>query len=312
MRIAITGAAGFVGCNLARRLIKDGHEVIGIDNFSHGSRNNIGGLDMEFIEADLTDDDCLKGLQFDLCVHLASEKIPRYSDAFFTLENNHEMLSNVIYACLWNDAKLLFASTSDVYGKNNLIPYTEDSDMVLGPSTVKRWAYAASKIHAEQYIQACASHYGLKYVIMRFFSSYGPYQNCTWWGGPQGLFIDKMIKGEAIDIHGDGLQTRSFTYIDDTVEGIVLCMRAENDIFNIGNPEGEITILGLAGVISALLNKPPIIKRIPYETFGKYEDVRFRVPDISKASLKLGFHPEIGLIEGLKRTIEWQRSVSSL
>ena len=310
MKVAIMGVAGFVGCNLARRLISEGHEVIGIDNFSHGSRTNIGGLDMEFIEADLTDDDCLKGLTFDLCVHLASEKIPRYSDAFFTLENNHEILSNVIYACLWNNAKLLFASTSDVYGKNEQPPFSEKSPLVMGETTVKRWAYAVSKIHAEYYIQACAAHYGLKYVIMRFFSAYGPYQNTSWWGGPQGIFIDKMLKGQPVEIHGDGRQTRCFTYIDDLVDGIVRCIGAENDIFNIGNPDTETTIMELCLLIAGIVDRLPILHYVPYETFGNYEDIRRRVPDITKARELLGYDPKVNLYDGLVKTIEWQRSVS--
>lgn len=307
MKVLVTGAAGFIGSNLAKRLIDEGHEVIGIDNLSHGTRRNIEGLEMQFIEADLTDDDTLKDVKFDLCIHLASEKIPRYEDAFFTLEHNHEMLSQVIYACLANDAKLLFSSTSDVYGKNPYVPFTEDANMVLGPTTVKRWAYATSKIHAEQYIQACASHYGLKYVIMRFFSAYGPRQNVTWWGGPQGVFIQNLIDGKPIEIHGDGRQQRCFTYIDDLVDGILICMGQENDIYNIGNPATEISIDTLAGTIAMLMRVTPDIKYIPYATFGNYEDVRRRIPDIGKLRA-LGYNPKWDIYEGMKKTIRWQKN----
>jgi UDP-glucose 4-epimerase len=305
MRILITGCAGFIGSNLARRLLNDGHDVIGIDNFSHGLRENIEGLEIEFYETDLTCD--FDFPQFDLCIHLASEKIPRYTNAFRTLTDNHEMIERVIYACLKNNAKLMYASTSDVYGKNLDLPYYEESALVLGPTTVKRWAYAVSKIHGEHYIQACADEYGLEYVIMRFFSAYGPRQNRTWWGGPQGVFIQKMLRGEEMDIHGDGMQTRCFTYIDDLVDGIVHCMRTQNEIFNIGSTE-EMTIFGLATTIAALMNAEPKLRFIPYETFGKYEDVRFRRPDVTKLE-RLGWRAKTDLIEGLKKTIAWQRSV---
>lgn len=306
MRICITGCAGFVGSNLARRLIKDGHEVVGLDNFSHGLKSNIEGLDMEFYERDLTDSEALTDLKFDVCVHLASEKIPRYSDAFFTLENNHEMLSTVIYACLHNDAKLLFASTSDVYGRNPNAPFKETDALVLGPTTVKRWSYAASKIHAEHYIQACAAHYNLKYVIMRFFSAYGPYQSPGWWGGVQSAFIDNIAAGKAIDIHGEGHQSRCFIYIDDLIDGIIAAINAENDIFNIGNPTADITIYGLAKLLFQLFDRIVPVNYLPYSSLGNYEDANVKIPDVSKARDMLGFDPKVSLYDGLKRTVEWK------
>lgn len=320
MKIIVTGAAGFVGSNLSAELIAQGHSVIGIDNFSYGTKRNISPLQnnsrFTFHERDLNHADTLKDLKGDVIVHLASQKIPRYTNALKTLDDNSRMVKNVVDKCLKDKIKIVFSSTSDVYGKNPVIPYSEESDMLLGPTTVKRWAYALSKIYSEHYILANNSEYNLEYTIMRFFGSYGPNQNTTWWGGPQSVFIQSIIDNIPLEIHGDGLQTRTFTYVKDTVQGVVKCTceeAAKNQIFNVANnPEEEITILDLAKLIWRLMkgdNSEANIKFIPYETFGKYEDVRRRVPSIEKIKNVLGFKPSFSLAEGLTQTIAWQKQI---
>jgi len=218
-----------------------------------------------------------------------------------------------VQKCLMDKAKIVFASTSDVYGKNIKPPFNEESDLVMGPTTVKRWAYALSKMYGEQYIIANNAQYNMNYTIMRFFGSYGPNQNTTWWGGPQSVFIQNIIEGKPIELHGDGLQTRTFTYVDDTVQGIMKCIfhaNANNDVFNIANePKEEVTIKALAELICDLMSdryKNPGVKLIPYATFGKYEDVARRVPDITKIKEKLEYLPKFPLKEGLKLAIDWQ------
>lgn len=284
MRIIVTGVAGFVGSNLAMELLRNNHSVFGIDNFSYGSEENISALRSNpaftFIEADLCDKKIYDALEGDALVHLASQKIPRYSNALVTLEQNNTMLKNVVDVCVKKKTKLVFASTSDVYGKNTSTPFTEESDLVMGPTTVKRWAYAISKIYSEQFIIANHEAFGLQYTIMRFFGSYGPNQNKTWWGGPQSVFIQNIIEGKPLEVHGDGLQTRTFTYVDDTVQGIMKCIfhpSSTNEIFNIANfPEEEIAIKDLAALIWKLMKgdeSEPMITLIPYSSFGKYEDV---------------------------------------
>ena len=134
------------------------------------------------------------------------------------------MLRNVVNKCVQAKMKLIFASTSDVYGKNPNIPFHEESDLVLGPSTVRRWSYALSKLYGEQFVIANNEQYGMDFTIVRFFGSYGPNHNLTWWGGPQSGFITKAFKNEAIEIHGDGKQTRTFTYIEDTVDALSRCI----------------------------------------------------------------------------------------
>jgi len=321
MKIIITGVAGFIGSNLCNILLDTGHEVIGIDNLSHGSLDNIKNLlshkNFTFINENINKDLLLKKLKGDVLVHLASQKIPRYTNALITLEENSAMLKSVIKKCLDDKIKLVFASTSDIYGKNPDIPYSETSNSLLGPTTVKRWAYAISKIYSEQSIIANNDEYGLEYTIMRFFGSYGPNQNLTWWGGPQSVFIANSLENKPLEIHGDGMQSRTFTYIDDTVQGIIKCIfeeKAKNEIFNIANnPEEEITILELGKLIWSLIHGPEsksLINFIPYKTFGNYEDVRRRVPNIEKIKTTLNFMPKVSLKEGMIKTIDWQKNKS--
>lgn len=320
MKIIVTGAAGFIGSNLTESLLKNGHEVTGIDNLSYGHLRNmqkfINDRNFRFIKADLKDSSVLEDCPADVLVHLASQKIPRYSSALLTLNENAILLKNVLDKCLREKCKLVFASTSDIYGKNPDIPYSESSNIVLGATTVKRWAYAISKIYAEQLIIAYNTEFDLQYTIMRFFGSYGPNQNLTWWGGPQSVFIAKALKNEPIEIHGDGKQTRTFTYVNDTVQGIEKCMfhpDSTNEIFNIAaEPNEEITIASLGSKIWKLINgegSEPLINFIPYSFFGNYEDVRRRVPDITRIKSRLGFKPVYSLTEGLSETIAWQREI---
>ncbi|MEO6682742.1 MAG: NAD-dependent epimerase/dehydratase family protein [Ginsengibacter sp.] len=318
MNILITGVAGFIGSCLAKRLLENGHYVSGIDNLNYGFTRNIEPLknhpNFKFILGDIANPYILKDVHADIIVHLASQKIPRYTSALRTLDENYLMLRNVVDKCNMDRSKIIFASTSDVYGKNPNVPFNENSDMVMGPTTVKRWAYALSKMYGEQYIIANKDEFDLKYTITRFFGSYGPHQNLTWWGGPQSVFIEKAFKNEEIEIHGDGLQTRTFTYIDDTVNALIACIQnknSDNQIFNTGGKEGgEISIKDLAILIWKLINgkdSVPKLKYIPYSTFGNYEDVMRRVPDITKLKTVLDFEPEWSLQEGLKVTIEWQK-----
>ncbi|MBA4852567.1 NAD(P)-dependent oxidoreductase [Emticicia sp. BO119] len=318
MQIIITGAAGFIGSNLAARLLNEGYSVVGIDNFSYGKHENLRFLlkhkNFSFIEGDLLHESVYEQLKGDVIIHLASQKIPRYSSASKTLQDNSRILSFIIDKCKKDNQRLLYASTSDIYGKNPDTPYHEESNIVLGPPTIKRWAYALSKIYGEQLIMANHQDFNLQFTIFRLFGSYGPNQNTTWWGGPQAVFIQNILEGKPLEIHGDGLQTRTFTYIDDTIEGIFHCLkdpRAQNEIFNIaGNPEEEISIISLAKKIwyqMKGLNSFPQIAFIPYTSFGNYEDVKKRVPCINKI-MKFGYRPQWTLDKGLEKTIEWQIS----
>ncbi|MBU1084155.1 MAG: GDP-mannose 4,6-dehydratase, partial [Candidatus Omnitrophica bacterium] len=232
MKILITGVAGFIGSNLAKRMAGEGINVTGIDNLSQGLKRNISGLskmdNFEFIKADIRNYGFLKKKltrkNFDYIYHLAAFKIPRYGNALDTLMINAKGTESMLDLARDKRSKFIFASTSDVYGKNEKLPFSEESDLVLGPTRIKRWAYASSKVFDEHLCFAYREKYGLQTVVVRFFGGYGPNQNTTWWGGPQSVFIDCALKNKAVTLHGDGKQTRSFTYIDDTVEGLMRLM----------------------------------------------------------------------------------------
>jgi UDP-glucose 4-epimerase len=321
-KILVTGAAGFIGSNLSAALLRKGYKVTGFDNLSQGSKNNIQAFiknkNFTFIKGDVRSGSSLKRAirGADCVVHLAAFKIPRYGNAFDTLIINTEGTKNVLEAARANKAKVVFASTSDVYGMSPDLPFKEDGNLVIGHSKVKRWAYATSKLFDEHLCFAYEEKYGLKVCVLRFFGSYGPHQNLTWWGGPQSVFIKAALSNETIEIHGDGKQTRSFTYISDTVDGIIRAVenkRSSGEVFNIGNDK-EISILGLARLIWELVRgtEKPKIKFIPYSRFiGNYQDVRRRIPDLVKSGKLLGFRPKVSLQRGLLKTIAWQSCVKS-
>ena len=321
-KVMITGAAGFLGSHLSDVLLDRGYEVIGVDNLSHGTLRNLEPAlrnpNFEFHELDVCNLDGVRRVSGGITAiaHLAAFKIPRYGKAIDTLLINSQGSHNMLQLAVERNAKFLLASTSDVYGKNPKLPFSEDDDLVLGSSTVARWAYASSKLFDEHLVFAFADAYGIPVSVVRIFGSYGPRQNLTWWGGPQSVFIEAILRGETIPIHGDGLQTRSFTYVSDTVRGIAAVLEGgpAGEIFNIGSTH-EITIVELARMIHQLCGTGDRLNLnfIPYDEIDgrKYEDVRRRVPDIRKAGRFLGFKAQVSLEEGLRRTIEWQRQVSS-
>ena len=316
-RVLITGVAGFIGSNLLRSLLEHGYHVIGIDNLANGFVRNVAPVlehpQFKFIQADITRPETLNNSAgVDYIVHLAAFKIPRYGNILDTLQTNLRGTENVLEFARRGGAKVVFASTSDVYGKNPDVPFKEEDNLVLGESGVARWAYAASKIYDEHLCFAHIEKFKTRITIVRYFGGYGPNQHTTWWGGPQSVFIDAILNDKPIEIHGDGLQTRSFTYVDDLVAGTILAMesdRSDGEIFNIGDTR-ELTIIGLAEMIWKLMkgDGSPPLKFIPYSSFygGKYEDVRRRIPETRKAKEVLGFETTVRLEDGLKRAIDWQ------
>lgn len=323
MKIGITGIAGFIGSNLTDALIERGHSVVGVDNLSMGSLRNIehhqGCPGFEFHQIDVRD---LEGMRqvfrrVDCIIHLAAFKIPRYGKAIDTLEINSVGGKNVLEVGRDGNRRLVLASTSDIYGKNPTLPFTETSDSIIGPTTVPRWSYAVSKLFDEHMALAYHSSYGVPVTILRFFGSYGPRQHLSWWAGPQSVFISAVLKDEPVEIHGDGTQTRSFTYISDLVDGIVRAVEYDRNstaIFNLGNTD-EVSILELARLVHELCetSQPLKLKMVPYASLGgKYEDVLRRVPDITLARQELGFAPAVDLQDGLTRTIAWQRTAMGM
>jgi UDP-glucose 4-epimerase len=316
--VGITGVAGYMGSNLAERLLAEGRSVIGIDDFSHGIASNMDTFrnhpNFTFVELD-----CRDALRVrrtfagcDQLVHLAAEKIPRYGGALKTLQANVAGAESLYEAALALGVPVVVASTSDVYG-NATPPFAEDANLTLGPPTTRRWAYATSKLYDEHVALAMAAEQGLRVKILRFFGSYGPRNHPSWWGGPQAAFFEILLDGKLMEIHGDGRQIRTFTFVTDTIEGIVRTLdtpEAEGEIINIGGDEPT-TIFRLAHEVQGALglSGPLRATMVPYEQIGgKYQDVRCRIPDTTKAARLLGFRASVGLSEGLAVCADWHRA----
>jgi UDP-glucose 4-epimerase len=318
MKVGVTGAAGYIGSHLCDRLLAEGHSVVGVDDFSRGTLAN---LELALMNRSFRLErlDCTRRRELraafegcDVIVHLAAQKIPRYSGALMTLEANVAGVNAAARAALSLDADLVVASTSDVYG-NATPPFAEDDNVVLGPPTSRRWAYAVSKLFDEHVCLALAEERGLRVSILRFFGSYGPRNHPSWWGGPQAAFAEILLDGGVMEIHGDGTQIRTFTYIDDTIEGIyrsIVTPEARGEILNIGG-EVPTRIIDLAVAVQEAVGIPlPLrAKFVPYAALGgNYQDVMKRIPDTTKAKRVLGFTAQIGLDEGLARTVDWHRA----
>ena len=324
MNIMVTGAAGFLGSNLVTRLLEEGHSVVAVDNLSMGLIRNLeehkDNDAFRFVEGDVTQPDVFDGIDEDIdcVVHLAAFKIPRYGKAIDTLKINYKGTEQALDFARDRDCKCVLASTSDVYGRNPNLPFNEEtSDSQFGTSKSPRWAYAVSKLFDEHLALAYQDAYGFPVTLLRFFGSYGPKMPLSWWGGPPPVFIDCVLNDKVIPIHGDGQQTRSFTYVTDTINGIyesIVREEANGEVINIGSSE-EVTIVKLAETIKAVSETPGELKIefIPYESFSgkKYEDVMRRVPDTSLCKKLLGVEAQVSLEEGLRRTIAWQREITA-
>jgi len=313
--VGVTGAAGYIGSHLCDRLLREGMSVIGVDDLSRGTLENLGPA-LQSPRMRLEQFDCTRRRELrrafegcDAIVHLAAQKIPRYGGTLKTLQANVAGVNAAAHAALSLGAHLVVASTSDVYG-NGTPPFAEDGNLVLGPPTTRRWAYAVSKLYDEHVCLALAEERGLEVTILRFFGSYGPRNHPSWWGGPQAAFAEILLDGGVMEIHGDGTQIRTFTYIDDTVEGIyrsIVTPDARGEIINVGG-EHPTRIIDLAEAVQRALGipRPLRAKIVPYASLpGNYQDVLKRIPDTTKAKRVLGFTAQVGLDEGLAATMAW-------
>jgi UDP-glucose 4-epimerase len=323
MRILVTGGAGFIGSHVTDVLLGRGYAVTSVDDLSRGSvdrvRHHVAHPLYRLHTFDVRNLPQLLsvGAGCDVVVHLAALKIPRYSSAYHTLTVNADGTRAALELANANRAKFVLASTSDIYGKNATLPFSEESDAVLGPSTSRRWAYAASKLFDEHLSYAYQDQYGIRVAILRYFGAYGERQYLDWWGGPQGVFLRALSDGAPLEIHGDGTQTRCFIHVTDLAEATVRAIErpaADGHIVNIGTAE-EISILGLATMMHRLAGLPgePQIHWVPYSDLStNYEDVRRRVPDLHRMRRLLGIEPSVGLKDGLERLWAWYSADSSL
>ena len=317
--VLVTGAAGMVGSHLIDELLKRGYVVIGIDDLSVGTVENISqNLDhpsFTFREMDVLDLEnmFISFRRAEIIVHLAAtKKIGEAGSGIRTLSVNTKGTEHVLKLARALRSKVVFGSTSDVYGMSEDLPFREDGDLTLGPSLIKRWTYAVAKLYCEQLASAYHSEFDVPIVILRYFGGFSERSSFSWSGGHVPLFIDAVLNDNEVIIHGDGSQTRSMGYVSDLVEGTIAAMEtkaAVGHIINLGNDE-ELSVLDTAKLIHELADtgKPLKTKFVPFkDVFGDYKDLRRRVPDLTKAKQLLGYEPKVRVREAIALTIAERR-----
>lgn len=317
MKVLITGGAGFIGSHLAEALLARGDSVFLLDNLSTGSIDNIEAMKghpgfhyaidsvmNEPVTAELVD-------RADVVVHLAAAVGVRLivESPVNTIETNVHGTEMVLKLANKKKKKVLLASTSEVYGKSNQVPFQEDADLVMGPTSKGRWSYACSKAIDEFLALAYFKEKRLPVVIFRLFNTVGPRQT-----GRYGMVIPNFVKqallGHPITVFGDGQQSRCFTYVSDVV-GVLLKLThqeaAVGQVLNIGNDREEVGILDLARRVKAKTGSRSEIVMVPYDQAYEegFEDMPRRVPDLSRIRALTGYEPQVHLDEILDRVIEY-------
>ncbi len=318
MKVLVTGGGGFLGSHLGDVLLAQGHEVWALDTAKDLKvRHNLGNPRFHYVKDSIFSTDMLESLvrRCEVIYHLAAVVgVEHYvEDPYAVLNVNINGTQNVLRLAYLYERKVVFSSTSEIYGRNPDVPFREDSDRVLGPTTIDRWCYSTSKAAGEHFCFAYAKM-GLPVVIVRYFNAYGPRLDRVDVGRIITIFMGQLLRGEDLTIVGDGKQTRCFTYVDDSVRATVAAgtkPEAVGGVFNIGS-DVETPILELAGtmadVYAELTGRPRSGTRFvkQEEIYGKsYEDIRRRVPDATRMRRVLGVAPAVGLREGVRRTIEW-------
>jgi len=318
VRALITGGAGFIGSHLAEALLKQGHQVTVIDNLSTGRFENIEPLtshpNFRFAIETIANTTVMDRLvsECDVIYHLAAAVGVSLivSNPIHVIETNVGGTEIVLQTARRYRKKVLIASTSEVYGKGNHVPFSEDDDSIIGPTTKSRWSYATSKALDEFLALAYYKEAGLPVVIFRLFNTVGPRQR-----GHYGMVIPRFVQwalaGEPIRVYGDGQQSRCFANVSDAVQaiiGLAECEQAVGGVFNIGSQE-EITILELAHKVKAHTNSSSEIVLIPYQEAYEagFEDMRRRIPDTTRIKQLIGWEPQKTLDQTLDEIIAYFR-----
>jgi UDP-glucose 4-epimerase len=321
MKVLITGGGGFIGSHLAEAHLKRGDRVWSVDTgMNLKVRHLLDHPRFQYVKASVMEAEALEAfvIRADLVYHHAAVVgVEHYvDDPFNVLNVNILGTLNVLRLAHRHGRRIVFASTSEVYGRNPKVPWKEDDDRVLGATTTDRWCYSTSKAAAEHYAWAFR-RMGLDVSVVRYFNVYGPRLDKIDVGRVITIFMGQILRQEPLTIIGDGRQTRCFTYIDDAVRGTMaagLKSSARGGVFNIGD-DRETPILELATTMLRISGRDPRknLKFVKQEQiYGpRYEDIPRRVPDISRMKKVLGVTPRTSLAAGLKATIEWFRQESS-
>ncbi len=317
MNVLITGGAGFIGSHLSELLLSQGHSVVVVDDLSTGSLDNIShlrnGPNFKFIRSDVRDSQVISGLikDCDEIYHLAAAVGVQLivDQPVHTLQTNIAGSEVVLELASKFGRKILVASTSEVYGKSEKIPFVEEDDVVLGSTRFTRWSYACSKMVDEFLALAYYNQYELPVVICRFFNTVGPRQS-----GQYGMvvprFVRKALAGDPIEIYGTGKQSRCFCNVADVTEAIVKlmsCPDACGQVINVGMDE-SISIEALADKIIDMTGSVSLKSWLSYEqAYGRpFDDMMTRVPDLSKVKALIGFEPKYTLEQTLQQIIDFE------
>jgi UDP-glucose 4-epimerase len=318
-KVLVTGGAGSIGSYVCEQLVAGGHEVIALDN---GSPRKIEGLfdsgRFRFVAESVLVRDVVQRLvdRVDVVIHLAAIADPkRYvNEPLNVLNVNLKGSLNLLERCAEKGKKFVFASTSEVLGRNPNIPWNEEADRVLGPPSINRWCYSTGKALIEHYCYAYGQQEELPFVIMRFFNVYGPRCDDLGQGRVIPIFLERFLSGRPVDIHGDGKQTRCFTFIEDTAKAVVelsLNPAAQGQCFNVGS-DRETTILELAETMKTVGSfENELVFKPHREVFGpSYEDIPRRVPDVSRIKEVINWQATTSLEDGLRETIDFYRGAA--
>ncbi|QQE80310.1 NAD-dependent epimerase/dehydratase family protein [Alicyclobacillus sp. SO9] len=322
MKILVTGGAGFIGSHLADTLLEEGHKVTVLDDLSNGHLSYTESArkysQYQFVKGSVLNKALVSSLvqSHDAVFHLAAVLGVKkcMEDPLTTIEASIFGTHNVATACWIWDKKLVFASTSEVYGKNTALPFHEESNRVLGATTYQRWAYATAKA-VDEHVCLGYAQKGLRVTILRYFNMYGPRATATPYAGVIPQMIERAIRDKPVIVHQDGTQTRCFTFVKDGVQATVraLSQTADGLVINVGTSD-EIQIKDLADKIVGLSKSGSATAYVPYkEIYGSgYEDSPRRVPFLQRQIEVLGWQAQTSLDEGLRQTIAWHRQEAAV
>ncbi|MBN1694196.1 SDR family oxidoreductase [candidate division WOR-3 bacterium] len=309
MKYLITGAAGFIGSNITRRLLKDNCKVRGFDNFSTGRRENLEDLkgkdNFKLIEGDLRNPAEIREAVKNIDIILHEAAVPSVqrsleNPVLINESNINGTLNLLIAAREAGVKKVVYASSSSIYGLNKKLPKIEA--MPAEPIS----PYALSKYTGERYCQIFYEIYNLPTICLRYFNVFGPYQNPdSEYSAAIPIFINRILKDKQPVIFGDGEQSRDFTYVENVVEANILAANSKvmGEIINIASGE-RITINEVVHILNKFLNK----KTEPVYKESRVGEVKHSLADISKAREKIGYFPKFKFIEGLRKTVEWYQT----
>lgn len=310
MNMLVTGGAGFIGSHLAERLLDDGHAVAVLDNCSTGHEDNVGHLrsreGFRFLGGDIMNESLVGAAMTDVDVvyHLAAAVgVPHIlADPLWAVVTNTRGTEHVLHRAEKNGARVVFASTSEIYGQSDEVPYREDGPRLLGPTWTHRWAYSTAKA-VDEHLCFAYRERGMEVSVVRYFNVYGRRMDPAGYGSVIARFMTQALAGEPLTVYGDGMQTRTFTHVSDAVDATVRAGTLEpalGEAFNVGG-RTEYRIADLAAMVRDVTGSSSDIVRVPYEDAYApgFADTRRRVPDVSKAREVLGWEPGIRLEDGL-------------